>query len=229
MSRDRAAARTDGGPREAREGISMARAHTAGTAPRPDLARIAVVGTSCSGKSTLAGRLATSLECPRVELDELHWGPGWSTDSTDAFRRKVDVALEPARWVCAGNYSAVRDIVWRRATTLVWLDLSFVLTFSRATRRTARRTLLREPVCGDNREPWLGFLDAEWIPYWVVRTWARNRRRIPALAQSRAFAPLDLVVLRTRAEVERFAVDQSLPARSASTSSSSERSAASST
>jgi len=172
---------------------------------RLDRDRVAVVGTSCSGKSTLAARLAARLDAPHVELDELHWGPGWSTEPPGVFRAKVESALAAPRWVCAGNYSVVRDLVWRRATTLVWIDLSFPLTFSRALLRTARRTLLREPVCGDNRERWLGFLDPEWIPYWVIRTWARNRRRFAAAIDSGEFAPLDVVRLRSRAEVDRFA------------------------
>lgn len=171
----------------------------------PDLARVAVVGTSCTGKSTLAARLAAGLGAPCIDLDEIHWGPGWTTDPPEVFRAKVEHALAAPRWVCAGNYSVVRDLVWSRATTLVWLDLPFGTTLSRALRRTLRRTVTREPVCGQNREPWLGFLDPEWIPWWVIRTWRRNRVRIPAAFESGAFDPLDLVVLRNPAEVERFA------------------------
>jgi adenylate kinase family enzyme len=180
----------------------------------PDLARIAVIGTSCSGKSTLAARLASSLEASLIELDEIHWGPGWSTDPPDVFRAKVEGALEAERWVCAGNYSIVHDLVWQRATALVWIDLPFWPTFGRAVSRTFLRTMTRAPVCGDNREPWLGFLDPEWIPYWVIRTWRRNRTRFAARIAAREFEPLDVFVLRSRAEVERFAEQPSAAARS---------------
>lgn len=197
--------------------------------PAPDLERVAVVGTSCSGKSTLAERLAPVLALPRIELDEIHWGPGWNASPPDVFRSDVEAALAAPRWICAGNYSAVRDIVWRRATALVWIDLPFPVVFARALLRTLRRTLTRAPVCGDNREPWLGFLDPEWIPYWVVRTWRRNRIVFRTLIDSGTFAALDVIELRSRVEVERFVAAQVEAARSARTSSSSARTASGST
>ena len=39
--------------------------------------RIHVTGNSCSGKSTLASQLASTLDVPLVELDALNWQPGW--------------------------------------------------------------------------------------------------------------------------------------------------------
>jgi len=174
-------------------------------APPPfDPSRVVIVGTSCAGKSTLAARLATALGAPDIELDEIHWGPGWTTDPPHVFRDKVEAAVAAPRWVCSGNYSVVRDLVWSRATALVWIDLPFGRTFARALRRTARRTLTRERVCGDNREPWLGFLDRDWIPYWVVRTWRPRRVELAAWIEAGTFAPLDVVILCSPVEVERF-------------------------
>jgi ATP-dependent protease Clp ATPase subunit len=37
--------------------------------------RLVVVGTSAVGKTTFARALATALQVPFVELDELHWSP----------------------------------------------------------------------------------------------------------------------------------------------------------
>ena len=42
-----------------------------------DLRRVAVVGTSCAGKTTFAKALAAQLQAPHIELDALHHGPGW--------------------------------------------------------------------------------------------------------------------------------------------------------
>lgn len=203
-------------------------------AAQPDLRRVIVVGSSCVGKSTLAARLTQVLDVPRIELDEIHWGPGWTTDPPDVFREKVEAAVAEPRWVCAGNYAIVRDLVWSRATALVWIDLPFARTFARALRRTAVRTLTREQVCGDNRERWLGFFDRDWIPYWVIRTWRSTRVGIGALIEAGDYAPLDIVVLRSPADVERFVEAQSRSAAlsaalSAATSTSSARTDSAST
>ena len=40
--------------------------------------RLVVVGTSGSGKTTVAGQLALILGVPHIELDSLHWEPDWT-------------------------------------------------------------------------------------------------------------------------------------------------------
>ena len=87
--------------------------------------RVVVVGTSCSGKTTLARQLSRVLGAPHVELDGIHWMPGWQLRPVDEVRRMVGEAAAAERWVMDGNYSAVRDIVWGRATAVVWLNYPF--------------------------------------------------------------------------------------------------------
>ena len=101
--------------------------------------RITVVGTSGSGKTTLAQQLATQLNYPCTDLDVIHWGPNWTPSPAEEFREKVRGALQADCWVLAGNYSAVRDLVWMRADTLIWLDYSFPVVFWRLLRRTLKR------------------------------------------------------------------------------------------
>ena len=98
--------------------------------PPANLARVVVVGTSCSGKTTFACRLASTLRMECVELDSLYWGPGW-TPRPDFEQDVLAVARRP-RWVIDGNYARVRDIIWRRSTAIAWLDYSFARVFSRA-------------------------------------------------------------------------------------------------
>ena len=87
----------------------------------PDRAFMVVIGLSGSGKSTLAGQLAEILDCPHIELDALHWGPGWTPVPLELFRERTAQALGGEAWTTDGNYSKVRDIVWGRADTVVWL------------------------------------------------------------------------------------------------------------
>jgi hypothetical protein len=58
--------------------------------------RINVVGTSCSGKATMARELAARLALPHVEFDALFWGPEWTPVPGEMFRQRLTDAL-PAR------------------------------------------------------------------------------------------------------------------------------------
>src|SRR5262245_15322132 len=70
--------------------------------------RISVVGTSGSGKTTFANKLAGILRIPHVELDALHWESDWVEAPRDVFRSRVREAVQADRWVVDGNYSKGR-------------------------------------------------------------------------------------------------------------------------
>lgn len=169
------------------------------------LQRIVVVGSSCAGKTTFAARLASRLDLPHVELDALHWGPGWTERPPEAFRRDVAKAVAGQRWVVDGNYRVVRDLVWPRADTIVWLDFDFPLVFRRALLRTLQRSLSREPLFGGNVETLRGsFLHRDGIPWWVLRTHGRRRREYRALLAANAPRALRVVALRRPRDAERW-------------------------
>lgn len=162
--------------------------------------RIAVVGTTGSGKTTLAKRMAGALGVAHVELDALHWGPNWTEAPTPAFRRDVAQALAGDRWVVDGNYSAVRDIVWSRADTVVWLDYSVGTVLSRLLVRTLRRSLGFETLWNGNRERfWLQFASRDSIIVWMFTTHWKKRATYVALLAEPRHAHLQWVRLRSPA------------------------------
>ena len=65
--------------------------------------RINVVGTSGSGKSTFAKRIAREYRVPYVQLDELQWKPNWEESSDEEFFPKVEKALSSDRGILDGN------------------------------------------------------------------------------------------------------------------------------
>src|SRR5688572_18091644 len=101
--------------------------------------RINVVGTSCSGKTTIARDLARRLDMPHVELDALFWGPDWTPVPTVHFRARLASALAQDRWVADGGYAPVRDITWERVDTIIWLDYPLRTVLARWARRTVAR------------------------------------------------------------------------------------------
>jgi adenylate kinase family enzyme/8-oxo-dGTP pyrophosphatase MutT (NUDIX family) len=174
----------------------------------PDLSRVVVVGTSCSGKTTLARRLAGILGAQHVELDALYWGREW-TPRLD-FPKAVSAAVQQERWVIDGNYSAVRDLIWRRCTAIVWLDYSFARVFSRALRRTARRVVTGERLYGGNPETIRNALfDRDGILWWVVRTHAKRRREFLELLRRSEYRHSTLIQFQTPAAAEAFLSEES--------------------
>ena len=168
------------------------------------LARVVVVGTSCSGKTTLARSLSSALDVPHVELDALHWGPNWTPRPVEDFRSRVQAAISSPAWVVDGNYSTVRALIWRRATTLVWLNYSFARVYSRAVSRTLRRVLTQEELFAGNRESLRQAIEPDWILWWVLRTFWRRRREYPALLRESEFAHLQVLVFTEPKQTQQF-------------------------
>ena len=167
--------------------------------------RVVVVGTSCSGKTTLARRLAATLGAPHIELDVLHWGPDWTPAPIDAFRRAVANATNDDHWVADGNYSKVRDIVWGRATHVIWLNYPFLTVFLRALARTLRRAILQEELFAGNRESLRqSFFSRESILWWIIRSHHRRQREFRKLINDESFPNLQHTELRTPAETKQF-------------------------
>jgi adenylate kinase family enzyme len=108
--------------------------------------RIAIVGNTGSGKTTLGERLAECLGYPLIDLDAIHWGPAWTPAPQEEFRGRVAAALDGPTWITAGNYSKARDITWGRADTLIWLDYPLAVSLARLFRRTVGRIVTREEL-----------------------------------------------------------------------------------
>ena len=97
-----------------------------------EMNRIAIVGCSGGGKSTLARALGAALGLPVVHFDALFWKPGWVESAPQPFHAAVDRALAGERWVCDGNFTSVADISLARADTIVWIDQPIALCLWRA-------------------------------------------------------------------------------------------------
>lgn len=174
---------------------------------REDFDRVAIVGTSCSGKSTLARELSRRLGTLHVELDELFWGPNWTARSAEEFIASVDRATAGPAWIVDGNYSATRALVLQRATTVVWLNYPLSTLMRRAVSRTFRRLVTRERLFNGNREPFLGFLHTYWIPWWVLQSHQRLRREYAALIASPQCGHLQVIEIRSTSGMERLLIE----------------------
>jgi adenylate kinase family enzyme len=167
--------------------------------------RYVVVGTSGSGKSTLADKLAWQIGCRHVEFDALFWLPDWQMRPSDEFRRLVANATVGDRWVVDGNYSIARDVAWRRAAAIVWLDLPFHVVMAQVIKRTLDRCLTGREMWNSNRASFRrGFFSRDSIIWWATKTWKKKRRLYSTLLYAPEWAHLDIFRVRSTdlAEVE---------------------------
>lgn len=167
--------------------------------------RILVGGVSAAGKTTLARELARRLDLPYIELDALFHGPGWQP--RPEFIDDVARFAATDAWVTDSHgYRSVRDLLWSRADTVIWLDYPRRVVMSRVVRRTAVRRWRREPLFNGNLEPpmWTIFTDREYIVRWAWSSFASRRADMERRQAAREYRHLTIVRLRHPRETARW-------------------------
>lgn len=139
--------------------------------------RIVIVGTTGTGKSTLAAHVASRLHIPHIDLDDLFWEPGWQGRPDDIFIPAVAKAAAGENWAISGNYTRAQGEIFPRAQTVVWLDYGFFRTLWQLLRRSLRRASSGEMICNGNHETLAKLFSADSIILWFFKTWAKNRRK----------------------------------------------------
>ncbi|CAN5206727.1 AAA family ATPase [soil metagenome] len=177
--------------------------------------RIVVVGISGAGKSTFARMLAARIGAEHVELDRHYWRSGWTTAELADFRSAVEAAVAAPRWVVDGNYRAVRDLVWPRADTIVWINYSFARVLRQSLVRAVTRIISREELWHGNRESFRKtFLSRESILLWVVTMFHRRRRELSELRSGGSFGHLTWHEVRQPKQLAACLEELGPPARS---------------
>ena len=146
--------------------------------------RFVVIGTTGSGKSTFAERLARKTGGDFIELDALNWEPNWTPAGDELLRARAEEATRSPGWVVAGNYSATRPVTWARAEAIVWLDYSFLVIFWRLFWRTWKRLFFKEELWNGNREHlWtqLKLWSDDSLFRWLFKTYWRRKQEYPQL------------------------------------------------
>ncbi len=171
--------------------------------------RISVVGISGSGKTTVGRAIAEQLDLPFTELDGIHHQPGWTELDADEFQERVRPIIAGEGWVIDGNYTSkgVQQLVWERADTVVWLDVSRAEAMRRVIARTVRRARTREVLWNGNVEPWNNFFDPRPTRNIIMWTWTRHpqtRAKLERMTADPQWSHLAVHRLHSQADVDVF-------------------------
>ena len=167
--------------------------------------RVVVIGVTSSGKSTLAAKLAARFGHNFIELDALHWEPGWQEAPLEVFRDRVEKAIQAEKWIIAGNYHVVRDLTWPKAEAVIWLDYPFLTVLWQLTRRTLHRWWTKQLLWGTNVEPLVThfkFWSQKSLYNWLFKTYRRRKREVPRLLSMPEHRHLELIRFNNPKETE---------------------------
>lgn len=97
--------------------------------------RIAIVGSSGAGKTTLSLELSRILNLPIIHLDAEYWQPGWVKPPNELWFERQKKLLEAERWIADGNYGSTMDLRLEAADTIIFLDFPRLLCTWRILKR----------------------------------------------------------------------------------------------
>ena len=97
----------------------------------------------------------------------------------------------------------VRDLIWRRATNLIWLDYGRAVVMYRVIKRSVARAFDQTELWAGNREDWRRWLRPSHPIRWAWSTWRERRSRFEALLNSAQYRHLAVLRLQTTCDAAK--------------------------
>ncbi len=128
--------------------------------------KVAVIGHSGCGKSTIAAWIAKKRRLPILHLDKVHWLPGWIERPKEEEQKIVREFLDSHdSWVIDGNYHSMEyERRMQEADRILFLDFPRLVCLYRAWKRARRyRGKTRSSITEGCTEK----LDLEFV-FWIL-------------------------------------------------------------
>lgn len=162
--------------------------------------KVAVLGYSGGGKSTLAAQLGRRLSCPVLHLDRVQYTADWRERDRSEALEMVERFMAQDAWVIDGNYAGfLQERRLAEADRIVLLLLNRWSCLGRVWRRSRR---FRNRTRPDMADGCIERLNPEflWWVFWAGRTGPKRRRYRRIAAEY----PEKTVVLRSQREIDRY-------------------------
>ena len=168
--------------------------------------RLIVIGTTGSGKTTLAKKIAEKLNCPHIQIDSLFWKPNWQEATDEELFAKIEEAVSQESWVLDGNYTRTNHLTWPKADTVVWVNFPFWLTFYQNFTRSFKRALTREELWEGtgNKESFGKMFSSDSILVWLFRSYGPQLKTNVEKMNDPQYSHINFHRLRSRKEIRNF-------------------------
>lgn len=127
------------------------------------LEKIAIIGSSGSGKSMLARRIGELTDLPVYHQDVLHWKPKWEpVPKEEQILIQKDLVKKP-QWIIDGNYGGTLDIRLEAADTIIFLDFNRTLCLYRVLKRAVQYRNKRRPDMREGNKEHVDLSFYRWV------------------------------------------------------------------
>jgi adenylate kinase family enzyme len=168
--------------------------------------RILVGGITGAGKTTMARKISRQLNLPFVEIDRLYHGPGWT--ERPQFVEDVKILTDQRTWVIDSfGYSIVRDILFSKADTFVWLDYPRWQIMPRVIKRSFQRAYSKEVLWNGNIETFKSFLKPEHPIRWAWSQHGPRRKLISDLIADPSYKYIHVIRLKDIRTAQKWVRD----------------------
>ncbi|MEO8664864.1 MAG: adenylate kinase [Ignavibacteria bacterium] len=179
------------------------------TIEKNSLVRVNVVGSSGSGKTTFSKTLASKLNIPRIEMDEIFWDPDWQQPPDEVFFERVEKALSSESWVLDGNYTRTTHIKWKKVTAVVWLDYSYVRILFQTISRSFTNILTGREIWPNsgNKETLRAFFSKKSILLWTITNLGKIKKKYEFFITAPGYKQISFYRFRSPKEAKNFLND----------------------
>jgi len=132
--------------------------------------KVAIIGSSGSGKSTFARRLGSATNLEVIHLDRIHWLPNWTETPKDEWRQKNLEIVQKKSWIIDGNYGGTMEIRLDAADTIIFLDMPRTICVYRILKRVALYRPGARPDLADGCDEKFDWEFVKWVWNYPVRS-----------------------------------------------------------
>jgi adenylate kinase family enzyme len=161
--------------------------------------RIAIVGSSGSGKSVLARRLGEILRIEVWHLDALLWKPEWVLTPREEQKQIQQQLVSKNSWIIDGNYNNTLDIRLEAADTIIFLDMPRMLCLYRVLKRRVMYHNRSRPDMQEGCKEKIDLAFLKWVWQYPKSKRPGMLEKLDVLAQNK-----QVIILNSSRKVEKY-------------------------